>query len=75
MQRVLQDIPLGKNIKNLRTAKGLSQAQVVAQMQLLGSTISTYSHIECGRRNIKASDLKAVKMVLDVEFDDIFSGS
>jgi transcriptional regulator with XRE-family HTH domain len=74
MQWILQDVPLGKNIKEMRTAKGLTQAQVVEQMQLTGSPISrrTYSHIESGIRNIKASDLKALKFVLDATFEDFF---
>jgi len=74
MQYILQDISLGNNIKNLRTAKGYTQAQIVDKMQLMGSAISrrTYSHIESGKRNIKASDLIAIKSVLTVEYDDIF---
>lgn len=57
--------------------KGFTQAQVVEKMQLIGSTISrrTYSHIEQGNRNIKASDLKAIKFVLDVDYEDIFADS
>ena len=75
MQLILQDVSLGNNIRNLRASKGYTQAKVVEQMQLLGSTISrrTYSHIESCKRNIKASDLIAIKSVLNVEYDDIFS--
>ena len=74
MQLVLQDIHLGNNIKNLRASRGYTQAHVVEKMQLMGSAISrrTYSHIESGKRNIKASDLMAIKAVLAVEYDDIF---
>ena len=74
MQLVLQDISLGRNIKALRISKGYTQAQVVVQMQLLGSTICrrTFSYIESGKRNIKASDLIAIKSALDAKYDDIF---
>ena len=48
--------------------------QVVEKMQLIGSSISrsTYANIETGRRNIKASDLKALKEVLGVDYSDFF---
>ena len=74
MQMILQNISLGNNIKELRLSKGYTQAKVVEKMQLMGSTIShrTYSHIESGKRNVKVSDLIAIKSVLDAEYDDIF---
>ena len=40
MQWVLQDIPLGRNIQNIRMAKNMTQMQVVEKMQLIGSTMS-----------------------------------
>jgi len=77
MQMILQDVFLGNNIRNLRIAKRYTQAQVVEKMQLMGSAISrrTYSHIESGKRNIKASDLIAIKSVLAASYDDIFRTS
>ena len=60
MQWVLTDIPLGRNIQTIRMEKGMTQMQVVEQLQLMGSMMSrsTLANIEAGRRNIKASDLK-----------------
>lgn len=74
MQWILQDIPLGRNIQTARMSKNMTQMQVVEKMQLIGSSISrsTYANIETGRRNIKASDLKALKEVLDVDYSDFF---
>ncbi|MCI8582556.1 MAG: helix-turn-helix transcriptional regulator [Dorea sp.] len=74
MQWVLQDIPLGRNIQTARMTKNMTQMQVVEKMQLLGSSMSrsTYANIESGRRNIKASDLKALQIVLDVDFAEFF---
>lgn len=48
--------------------------QVVEKMQLIGSSISrsTYANIETGRRNIKASDLKIMKKLLDVPYENFF---
>lgn len=74
MQWVLQDIPLGRNIQNIRMAKNMTQMQVVEKMQLIGSTMSrsTYANIESGRRNIKASDLKVLQTVFNVDFAEFF---
>ena len=74
MQWILQDIPLGRNIQTARMSRNMTQMQVVEKMQLIGSSISrsTYANIETGRRNIKASDLKALKGVLDVDYSDFF---
>lgn len=74
MQWILQDIPLGRNIQTIRMAQNMTQMQVVEKMQLLGSTMSrsTYANIESGRRNIKASDLKALQVIFDVDFAEFF---
>lgn len=74
MQWILQDIPLGRNLHTIRTARNMTQMQVVEKMQLLGSTMSrsTYANIEAGRRNIKASDLKALQKVFNVSYDEFF---
>lgn len=63
MQWILQDVPIGRNIQNIRMKKNMTQAEVVGQLQLMGSSMSrsTLANIESGRRNIKASDLKALQ--------------
>ncbi len=74
MQWVLTDIPLGRNIQSIRMEKGMTQMQVVEQLQLMGSMMSrsTLANIEAGRRNIKASDLKALKVLFDVDYSAFF---
>lgn len=71
MQWILQDIPIGRNIQAIRIEKKLTQEQVVAKLQLMGSNMSrsTLANIEVGRRNIKASDLRALKTLFDVDYD------
>ena len=68
MQWILQDIPLGRNIQTVRMSKNMTQIEVVEQLQLMGSMMSrsTLANIEAGRRNIKASDLKALQVLFDV---------
>lgn len=74
MQWILQDIPLGRNLQTIRMSRNMTQMQVIEKMQLLGSTMSrsTYANIEAGRRNIKASDLKALQKIFDVSYDEFF---
>ena len=74
MQWILQDIPLGRNIQNIRMQKNMTQQEVVAHLQLMGSIMSrsTLANIETGRRNIKASDLKALQKIFNVRFDEFF---
>ena len=74
MQWILQDIPLGRNMQTIRMARNMTQMQVVEKMQLLGSSMSrsTYANIESGRRYIKASDLKALKTIFDVDYSEFF---
>lgn len=75
MQWILNDIPLGRNIQKIRLSRGMTQSELVAQMQLRGSIMSrsTLANIETGRRNIRASDLRLIKEILDVEFDLLLS--
>lgn len=74
MQYILHDIPIGRNIQAIRMAKGYTQEKVVAELQLKGSNMSrsTLANIEAGRRNIKASDLKLLKVLFDVDYDMFF---
>lgn len=74
MQWILNDIPLGRNIQNVRIERNMTQAEVVAKMQLMGSSMSrsTLANIETERRNIKASDLKLLKKIFDVDYGEFF---
>lgn len=74
MQWILQDIPLGRNIQTVRMAKNMTQQEVIEQLELRGGTMSrsTLANIEVGRRNIKASDLKLLKAIFDVDYAEFF---
>lgn len=74
MQTILIDIPLGRNIQTIRLNNKMTQSEVVAKMQLLGSSMSrsTLANIESGRRNIKASDLRLLKEIFNVKYEEFF---
>lgn len=74
MQWILQDIPLGKNIRRIRKERQMTQMEVASKMQLRGSNMScsSFANIESGRRNIRASGLKCLRIVLEVGYDEFF---
>ena len=76
MQKIRPDLDIGRNIKWLRKAAGLTQDQVLAKMQLMGLNISksTYAKIETNRMNIKVSELVALKEIFGAEYQDFFQG-
>ena len=70
----MTDIDLGKNIQKIRKKNGFTHEYIVTQMQLYGSSMShnTLSNIKTGRRNIKASDLRTLKIAFGVSYDKLF---
>ena len=76
MQWFLQDVSIGDNLKKLREKSGYSQAELVARLHLMGSSMSrsTYSKIETGTRNIRISDFLALKQIYDVDYSEFFIG-
>ena len=74
MQWILQDVPLGRNIQTVRMARDMTQREVIEQLELMGGVMSrsTLANIEAGRRNIKASDLKALQILFDVDYAEFF---
>lgn len=76
MEKLIQDVSLGKNLQNLRKQKGFTQEGLCAKLSLVGRPMSqaNYAHIERGARNIFVSDLIAIKQILGVEYEEIFQG-
>ncbi|PCW95111.1 helix-turn-helix domain-containing protein [Listeria monocytogenes] len=74
MQKIRPDMDIGKNIQRLRNNSKMTQDQVVAKMNIMGLNISksTYAKLETNRMNIRVSDLVALKIIFDVNFNDFF---
>ena len=72
-QRIRQDekINIGKNIRRIRKKKKISQKEMAEKMQLrrIPITRETYVKLERGIRNIGASELKAIKEILDTSYE------
>ena len=72
--KIKQDeIKIGKNIRELRKAKKIKQIEMVVKLQLEGLDITreAYVKIERGIQHIYASQLKAIRKVLDTTYDEL----
>jgi len=73
-QKIKQDaIHIGENIKSIRKQKKIKQIDIVRKMQLMGIDITRESlvKIERGIQHIYASQLKAIKEILDTSYDEL----
>ncbi len=74
-QKIKQDnIRIGENIRRIRKQKKIKQVELVRKMQLLGIDITRESlvKIERGIQHIYASQLRAIKEVLETSYDELF---
>lgn len=74
-QKIKQDsIFIGANIRRIRKQKKLKQVEMVRELQLLGidMTRESFVKIERGIQHIYASQLKAIKDVLDTSYEELF---
>jgi len=78
-QRIRQDekINIGKNIRRIRKEKKISQKEMAEKMQLrrIPITRETYVKLERGIRNVGASELKAIKEILDTSYEELLAES
>lgn len=73
-QRIKQDeIFIGKNIRRIRKEKGIRQTEMVALLQLENVMITREAlvKIERGIQHIQATQLRAIKNVLETTYDEL----
>lgn len=65
---------VGMNIRTLREKAGLTQEQLSAKLQVCGCDItrSALAKIEVGQRHLYPDEIKLLKEILCVEYNDIF---
>ncbi len=75
-QSIKSDKTIGGNIRRARNKCNFTQEQLVAKLQVIGCDISrgTLAKIEAGIRHISVEELKAVKEVLQMNYEDFFAG-
>lgn len=64
---------VGRNIRRIRMERRLSQDQVSAQLQVRGCDVtrSTLAKMEVGQRHIYLDELKALKEILSVSYEEL----
>ena len=73
-QKIKQDeIFIGKNIRRVRKEKGIRQTEMVALLQLENVMITREAlvKIERGIQHIQATQLRAIKNVLETTYDEL----
>lgn len=65
---------LGNNIRSLREKRKITQEILSAKLQLSGCDItrSAIAKIEVGQRHIYPDEIKLIKEILNVTYDEIF---
>ena len=68
------EIEFGKNLRILRKKKNLTQEQLSAQLQVCGCDItrSALAKIEVGQRHLYPDEIRILKELLGVSFDELF---
>jgi transcriptional regulator with XRE-family HTH domain len=73
-QKIKQDvISIGKNIRRIRIVKGIGQTELVRRLQLAGieMTRETLVKIERGIQHVYASQLRAIRDILDTTYEEL----
>ena len=67
----------GGNIRRACEARGMTQEQVAAKLQLGGCDItrSALAKIEVGQRHVYPDEIKLLKEILSISYDDLFDSN
>ena len=65
---------MGNNLRRLRQRKKLTQEQVAAKLQVRGCDVtrSALAKIEVGQRHVYVDELKALREIFDVSYEELF---
>ena len=66
----------GENLRNIRIAKHLSQASLMAELNLLGINVHKNDIwlIEANKRTVKDYELWGIIKVLNIDYKDLYAG-
>lgn len=70
----LYEKQMGNNLRCLRQRKKLTQEQVAAKLQVRGCDVtrSALAKIEVGQRHVYVDELKALREIFDVSYEELF---
>lgn len=65
---------MGNNLRRLRQRKKLTQEQMAAKLQVRGCDVtrSALAKIEVGQRHVYVDELKALREIFDVSYEELF---
>lgn len=65
---------VGKNIEQLRKARGIKQKDFIAKMQVMGCDINptSYSKLEGQVRSATDKEIYVISKILDIKMEDLF---
>lgn len=68
-----ENIDIGKNIRRIRLSKKIGQTELISQLQLQGVSMTRESlvKIERGIQHIYATQLRAIKDILQTTYDEL----
>ena len=75
-QKIKQDLRIGANIRRIRKTRKLGQTDLVRMLQIDGCdmTRECLVKIERGTQHIQATQLQAIKKVLNTTYDALIDG-
>lgn len=64
---------VGKCVRTVRVARGLTQEQLSARLQVQGCDItrSALAKVEAGQRHLYPDELRALKLALNCHYEDL----
>lgn len=76
-QRIKQDIKIGENIRRIRKERGIGQTDLIRLLQLEGCDMTRECLVKIERctQHIQASQLQALKKVLDTTYNELIDGA
>ena len=68
------EVKIGNNIRLLRLQSGITQDQLASKLQINGCDItrSAIAKIEVGKRHLYPDEIRLIKDILHVSYDEIF---
>lgn len=74
MMNAVYEKRMGENLRRLRMGKDLTQEQVAAKLQVRGCDVtrSALAKIEVGQRHLYVDEVKALREILGVDYDELF---
>ncbi|MBE6778299.1 MAG: helix-turn-helix transcriptional regulator [Ruminococcaceae bacterium] len=75
-QKVKQDVRIGDNIRRIRRQKGLGQTDLVRLLQIGGCDMTRECLVKIERctQHVQASQLRAIRDVLETTYDALLDG-